>query len=130
MKWSITTSKDRIKPWNIAVLFYVWKILLVIIAVLSPGPGYDTSTTLLFESDSRAQHAAFTLSALVSRLVQRLVRWDAIYFVKVADRGRIFEQEWAFGYGHTIALSLISSGVLTTASTSDASKLSILQCYL
>lgn len=81
--------------------FVVWKFLLLVIIVCSPGPGYDTSTTLL-----RPEWPEQT--NLRSSLL-RFVRWDSIYFVRIAERGYEFEQEWAFGYGRT--LSFFSSGI-------------------
>lgn len=74
----------------ISVAFTVWKLLILLIARLAPGPGYDTSTTLLPSTN-------------------KLVRWDAIYFVEIARRGHIFEQEWAFN-GLSSLLAAISHG--------------------
>ena len=64
----------------------VYKVLLLLVAVASPGPGYDTSTTLLHPERGVAR---------------KLVRWDAIYFTQIASRGYSFDQEWAFGWGFT-----------------------------
>ncbi|KAF2089459.1 glycosyltransferase family 76 protein [Saccharata proteae CBS 121410] len=66
----------------------LWKGLLLILAFLSPGPGYDTSTTLILDSDASA----------ITRLAAKLTRWDAIYFVNTAERGHVYEQEWAFSW--------------------------------
>lgn len=71
-------------------IFASWKALLLLVAWSAPGDGYDTSTTLLPYSN-------------------KLVRWDAIYFVQMAQRGHVFEQEWAFGLGISTILSTISS---------------------
>jgi len=73
---------------SISAIFVAWKSLILFIAWLAPGQGYDTSTSLLFGAN-------------------RLVRWDAIYFVQKAQRGDVFEQEWAFGKG----LSTLLSGI-------------------
>ncbi|EGC43190.1 proteasome activator subunit 4 [Histoplasma capsulatum var. duboisii H88] len=103
---------------SLSVLFVFWKLLLLLAVVASPGPGYDTSTTLLPSTAS----ASATDSSLLgvgtvigggsgwSSSLLKLVRWDAIYFVSIAQRGYIFEQEWAFGYGYTKLLSFLSSG--------------------
>lgn len=83
---------------TITIVFVLWKALLLLIAWSAPGDGYDTSTTLLSYSN-------------------KLVRWDAIYFVQMAQRGHIFEQEWAFGIGISTILSKISSGQLRSIIT-------------
>lgn len=70
-------------------IFVIWKTLLLFVAWLAPGDGYDTSTTLLPHTN-------------------KLVRWDAIYYVQIAHRGHVFEQEWAFGTGLSTILSTIS----------------------
>lgn len=78
--------------------FVAWKTLLLLIAWSAPGDGYDTSTTLLSYGN-------------------KLVRWDAIYFVQMAQRGHKFEQEWAFGMGISTILSTISRGGLQSIIT-------------
>lgn len=134
----------------LVVCFTAWKILLLIVAVLSPGPSYDTSTKVLL-AQHRHDHANgpsigqftitsssiadpatdpldlawyissrgdrqpygsassaglesvdplhFGLDELTARLALRLIKWDAIYFVSIGKRGRVYEQEWAFGWG-------------------------------
>ena len=39
------------------------------------------------------------------------VRWDAIYFIQIAHRGVLFEQEWAFGWGFAKLLTLVGRGM-------------------
>ena len=85
--WEDPSRKPRLALF---IYFVFWKLLLLLTATTSPGPGYDTSTTLLDTSDG---------SYLFQRLVAKLLRWDAIYFVHVARRGAVYEQEWAFGWG-------------------------------
>ncbi|OJD40661.1 glycosyltransferase family 76 protein [Diplodia corticola] len=79
-----------------------WKALLLLIAFASPGPGYDTSTTLLLGHDAAASSlgaaSAPWSATLGERLVSKLVRWDAIYFTAAAARGYQHEQEWAFSW--------------------------------
>lgn len=74
---------------SLTALFVVWKTLLFLVIANCPGPGYDTSTTLLTEADESAH-------------ILKFVRWDAIYFVRAAQRGYLFEQEWAFSYGYLL----------------------------
>ncbi|TIA14004.1 mannosyltransferase [Aureobasidium pullulans] len=92
----------------LACLFVFWKLLLLCIAYASPGPGYDTSTNLLLLRAQSAQSENTLLAHLAKNLVSKVVRWDALYFISVAQRGYLFEQEWAWGWGYTRLLSLVS----------------------
>ncbi|KAL9099431.1 MAG: hypothetical protein Q9163_005067 [Psora crenata] len=87
--------------------FVAWKLLLLGVALLSPGPGYDTSTGLLQYMDASSPNHRCSTNYL-GPLAGKLVRWDGIYYTQIARRGYSFEQEWAFGWGHTRALSLVS----------------------
>ncbi|KAL1297206.1 hypothetical protein AAFC00_004776 [Neodothiora populina] len=84
--------------------FVIWKALLLCIACASPGPGYDTSTQLLLASGTSQTEASSI--KLLGHIASRLVRWDALYFVRVAQRGHVFEQEWAWGFGWTKSIHL------------------------
>ena len=89
-------------------IFLVWKLLLLCIVLLSPGAGYDTSTSLLLSSTSIAASEPLSWpTRLAKRLVSKLVRWDSIYMTQIAARGYRYEQEWAFGYGYTRVLGYI-----------------------
>ncbi|CAK7270258.1 ER membrane glycoprotein subunit of the GPI transamidase complex-like protein [Sporothrix epigloea] len=85
---------------SLAVVFGIWKAVLLGIASLATlaGPAYDTSGDLLGtivsnKSISNPPGHPIPCGGLVSRLVS----WDAIYFTQAARRGRLYEQEWAFG---------------------------------
>jgi GPI mannosyltransferase 2 len=91
---------------SLVVLFAAWKLLLLLIAVLSPGSGYDTSASLFSPSAAEGRQ----LPPPIQYILGKLTRWDAIYFVKVANRGYVFEQEWAFGWGFTSLISLCAAG--------------------
>ena len=91
--------------FSLTLLFAFWKTILILIALASPGPGYDTSTSLLLPTKPTS-HAAG--SAQVAFGVSKFVRWDAIYYTQIAQRGHIFEQEWAFGRGLSSDLLSIS----------------------
>lgn len=103
------------------LLFLAWKLLLLAVAFATPGPGYDTSTQLLLLKgygidglpNPNASAVAEHYSG-VERLVERLTRWDAIYFTSVGSRGRVYEQEWAFGWGWTELLAYLHRSELVT----------------
>lgn len=94
-------------------LFAAWKGALLLIAVGSAivGPAYDTSGGLLL-ADRGGDVLNSHSTAAVSALLTRLVSWDAIYFVESADRGYVFEQEWAFGYGNPSVISCVVKGTV------------------
>jgi phosphatidylinositol glycan class V len=91
---------------NLFILWISWKFILLLIAACSPGPGYDTSASLLSPTETGNRE----LPNIFRYLVTKLTRWDAIYFVKAASRGYLYEQEWAFGWGFTRAIALCTSG--------------------
>nr|OQO23223.1 hypothetical protein B0A51_10408 [Rachicladosporium sp. CCFEE 5018] len=88
-------------------LFWAWKLLLILIAVVSPGPGYDTSTDLWLAIDRDTDTVPWTAWP-AQRLVSRLVRWDALYFSTSSARGHQTEQEWAFSRSHAIFTWLVA----------------------
>lgn len=110
---------------TLTLVFVLWKLLLLLVALTSPGRGYDTSAELFFARktggningydettvtgvDSASVQTQKLSHQWLSRFLTNLFRWDAIYFVKIAERGYKFEQEWAFGWGYTRLLSWIS----------------------
>ncbi|KPI37825.1 GPI mannosyltransferase 2 [Cyphellophora attinorum] len=96
MAFSNVKDAARDQPLTtLTAIFVLWKSLLFILAVASPGIGYDTSTDLL---DWPGGGSVFA----------KLVRWDAIYFTQMAKDGHVFEQEWAFGVGISGLLSRVS----------------------
>lgn len=76
----------------LTAIFFLWKALIFLLVVTSPGIGYDTSTYLLDWAEG-------------TQVVPKFVRWDAIYFTQMARHGHIYEQEWAFGIGISSVLS-------------------------
>lgn len=91
---------------SLLYLFVAYKTLILLIALCSPGPGYDTSASLLALPASDGSY----VTALLELLAEKLTSWDAIYFTTVARRGYLHEQEWAFGWGWTSLISFFSSG--------------------
>ena len=76
--------------------FAAWKLILLLVAVASPGPGYDMSTSILFDQQ-RSGHDSW-LAHVVEYVVLRLTRWDGIYFASASAHGKEYEQEWAFSW--------------------------------
>ncbi|CCD51408.1 glycosyltransferase family 76 protein, partial sequence [Botrytis cinerea T4] len=93
---------------TLILCFILWKISLLLIAACSPGPGYDTSTSLLLSSLHSIGKKK--LPSVVQYLIGKLVRWDAIYFVHASNRGYVYEQEWAFGWGFTRVIKFSTIG--------------------
>ncbi|KAH8697636.1 DUF409 domain protein [Talaromyces proteolyticus] len=81
--------------WSLAGLFLAWKLFLFVVVVNCPGLGYDASTNLLTVSETDEPVAS------LARIL-KFVRWDSIYFVRIAERNYLFEQEWAFPYGRVL----------------------------
>lgn len=110
----VSSAKTRLLPglhplFGLTLIFILWKATLLLIALSSPGPGYDTSTTLLDFPNGTSQspgkpqqHAA----------ISKFVRWDAIYLISIAQRGHVFEQEWAFSLGFATDVSRAAQSML------------------
>lgn len=90
--------------------YWIWKALLLTMAAVSPGPGYDTSTQVLF--DRYPSYSDAWLAEAARWLAAKLTRWDAIYFTNTAARGLVFEQEWAFSPVFSKVTSVLARGAL------------------
>jgi hypothetical protein len=99
---------------SLSAIFVLWKLLIISIALTSPGIGYDTSTSLISWAgeDGSSSSSSSSSNALVSNVptsmqspLMKFVRWDAIYFTHMAEHGLVYEQEWAFGVGWSSVLS-------------------------
>lgn len=90
------TSTNNGSPFTtLTAAFLSWKAVLFAIAAGSRvGSTYDTSSSLLVPDSPPT-------------FLTRLSSWDAIYFLKAAERGHLFEQEWAFGSALPKCISLI-----------------------
>jgi len=93
---------------SLVVLFVLWKGLLLLIACLSPGSGYDTSTNLLFQLETATSTRNTVLQRIADLVSEKLVRWDAIYFASIAQHGYVYEQEWAFGWGFAMLSRVVA----------------------
>jgi len=111
LPWDYVGQPHKAPLGSLVVLFISWKLLLLSVALLSPGPGYDTSTQILLQTNGSAVNLPLQGTVAISygeQLAHKLVRWDAIYFATISDRGYLFEQEWAFGWGLTRLLSFLA----------------------
>ncbi|KAG6008890.1 hypothetical protein E4U21_003702 [Claviceps maximensis] len=78
---------------SLTALFVTWKGFLLAVALgAALAPDYDTSTALFLER-------MYGPNASVPLAAAQLTRWDALYSVHSSVRGRVYEQEWAFGLG-------------------------------
>lgn len=115
MIWAILKTPSESPVLSLTLTFLAWRTILFAVALLSPGPGYDTSTSLLFDAvktahglDAQTTSKSWPAS-LADRLARKLVRWDAIYFATTSQRGYLYEQEYAFGMGLTSTVSFLTS---------------------
>ena len=101
------------RDWGTLITYFIlWKAILLAVARASLGPGYDTSTQILFDEYEEYQQPTTTpLGRGIERLVLRLTRWDGIYFSSSAARGHTNEQNWAFSWALARCTSFISRGV-------------------
>ena len=96
---------------TLVLLFLLTRLIYLTIALLTPSPAYDSSTNLILPppQDTSGISTCWNLT-LLTKLAERLTRWDAIYFVKISERGYIREQEWAFGWGWTRVMGVVGRG--------------------
>ncbi|RMZ84049.1 hypothetical protein DV737_g1357, partial [Chaetothyriales sp. CBS 132003] len=95
---------DRTPLRRLTAVFVAWKLVIALIAIAAPGPGYDTSSTFLHLSPRSVSARLASSTSHTPDLLAKFVRWDAIYFTQIAQRGYVFEQEWAFGVGLSTTL--------------------------
>lgn len=95
---------------SLLTLFVVYKALILFVATFTPGPGYDTSTHLYEDQISKEAKNCGAIAWVLKVVAKNLTRWDALFFTRVADKGYVVEQYWAFGYGWTQLISYFSTG--------------------
>ena len=98
-------SSKAVPVRTLVTVFVLWKLLLLCVASASPGIGYDTSTRLLLPSMDGSVPVT-----VLQHVSSRLVRWDALYFLRIAERGCLFEQEWAFNSSFTRLVAFVARG--------------------
>lgn len=96
---------------RLTLYFLSWKLMLLFIALASPGPGYDTSTEILFNRRDNCDVSRPWHDSLAERLALRLTRWDGIYFASSSTRGHLNEQDWAFSWALARITHVVSGGV-------------------
>ncbi|UPX15343.1 ER membrane glycoprotein subunit of the GPI transamidase complex-like protein [Ascochyta rabiei] len=99
---------------RLVLVFCTWKTLLFLLTAFCPGPGYDTSALILTDASTH-RYANLESSSRLDHLVLNLFRWDALYFVKAAERGLMFEQQWAFSPAFSQLLSVTTRFVFGTS---------------
>lgn len=112
-----TREQIRDKPYeSLTRVFLLSKFLLLILACLSPGPGYDTSTQLLSQlsTSNSDNEASSPLRSIAQHISSKLVRWDAIYFVSNAKDGFGYEQQWAFSWSLSTIINRLTHCMGTT----------------
>ena len=108
--FSLNLGKSSIyHKFTLTFCFVLWKLLLLCVALSSPGLGYDTSTTLLEPGLGFAEIKASSGRDFAAKF-DCLIRWDAVYFTQIARRGYLWEQEWAFSWSFTKLLGFIGRG--------------------
>lgn len=93
-------------PTRLVVVFLAWKSVQLIIITLSPGPGYDTSA-LIASNPSSLRNSEYGSWSAIDRISLNTLRWDALYFTKSAQRGYVYEQEWAFSWLYSMILNTV-----------------------
>ncbi|KAI5362258.1 Putative GPI mannosyltransferase 2 [Septoria linicola] len=86
----LSTDQGHTSTVHLIVVFLSWKLLLLLTAIASPGPGYDSSTEILFRRNTQSADSWLEYLAI------RLTRWDGLYFASASESGLLFEQQWAF----------------------------------
>ncbi|PVI04131.1 glycosyltransferase family 76 protein [Periconia macrospinosa] len=99
-----TEAKQRpvgFASWKVLLgSIVLWKCLLLAVAALAPGPGYDTSALILANPELN-RYEKFENSTILGNSALKLFRWDALYFVEAAKRNKVYEQEWAFSWAYS-----------------------------
>ncbi|KAG4303803.1 hypothetical protein PORY_002801 [Pneumocystis oryctolagi] len=103
------------------ISFLGYKTIFIFICVLSSFLNvYDTSALLLLRKPKN----------LFQKIIVSFVRWDNIYFIALAHRGLLFEQEWAFGPGFPYIVRLFTDWIFVSKSLYNYAFISILLSHL
>ncbi|KAL3479097.1 GPI mannosyltransferase 2 [Aspergillus californicus] len=102
---------------SLSIVFWLWKALVLIIIISCPGLGYDTSSSL-FPPQGNGSDVSLAIPL-------KFVRWDSIYFINIAQRGYVFEQEWAFSYTYGSIVNFLSSFLFRSDDSNGAANLAV-----
>ncbi|EMR10094.1 hypothetical protein PNEG_01844 [Pneumocystis murina B123] len=105
----------------LTVIFLGYKAIFIFICTLSSFLNvYDTSTLFVLKQPEN----------ILQRIITSLVRWDNIYFITLAHRGLLFEQEWAFGPGFPYLVRLFTDSIFLDKSLYNYALVSIIISHL
>jgi phosphatidylinositol glycan class V len=98
---------NKITLW--AISSRVLTVLLSCLASQFAGGAYDTSSD--FALNLLHNEPQTRLDALINGLFGSLVRWDAVYFLDIAEHGYRNEQSTAFLPGLPFLVNLVADGM-------------------
>ncbi|KAG5439050.1 hypothetical protein PCANB_002383 [Pneumocystis canis] len=105
----------------LTISFLGYKVILVLICTLSSFLNvYDTSTSLILKQPKN----------ILQKIIASLTRWDNIYYITLARRGLLFEQEWAFGPAFPYLIRLFTDKVFSNKSLYNYAFTSIIISHL
>ncbi|KAH6596542.1 hypothetical protein BASA61_003470 [Batrachochytrium salamandrivorans] len=94
------TTDDTPSTWLVVKLVFASRAIYLCIAVASSllATEYDTSVTVSNKLSASTIHHTCTgsVSRIALSLMKPLIRWDAVYFLSIAESGYTYEQQFAF----------------------------------
>jgi Gpi18-like mannosyltransferase len=94
---------------RVSKVFFGWKIVLLSLLYAVPGQ-YDTSTRLFLTG---CDPDASWFWRVLAHGIEKLAIWDSVFYVHGAERGLIYEHEWAFGRGWSFLIGVLTPKSLT-----------------
>ncbi|KAJ2881385.1 ER membrane glycoprotein subunit of the GPI transamidase complex-like protein, partial [Coemansia aciculifera] len=104
----LASDSERDRRWSVVKYAAASRIVALLLGVVSNAivNDYDASTSLILPDASSALEGALRVLAHV------FIRWDAFYFLHIADAGYVHEQEHAFFPLLPLLMRVVSSTVL------------------
>ncbi|KAI8592902.1 GPI mannosyltransferase 2 [Geranomyces variabilis] len=89
------------------------RLLFLLLAVCSHAfaSDYDASTAAMLAAPTPTAKAENTHTVTLNSLLAPFVRWDAVYFLAIADRGYVHEQEFAFFPGLPLVMRAVAAWI-------------------